>query len=155
MYDICGEAYRRTHTRRSNFLLNFIAQVESNVRMFVTFRSDLWLQFYMIAVQCEWLQHYNINGINGINEYTLVKSVIQLFVLYFSQQSFRWIKLFTHNPNSEISKKFMISSSVWMNFCYFIFFIFQITNYARNYIHLLCFLFRIFILFHGFITIFL
>lgn len=37
----------------------------------------------------------------------------------------------------------------------FTFFIFQITNYARNYIHLLCFLFRIFILLHGFITIFL
>lgn len=35
------------------------------------------------------------------------------------------------------------------------FFIFQITNYARNYIHLLCFLFRIFILLHGFIAIFL
>lgn len=157
--------YAHTHTHtpasarsRSNFLLNFIAQVESNVRSIQIWFVASILYEMASTMWTEWLQHCNIN------EYTLVKSVIQLFVhivyvcALFPDQSFRWIKLLTHNPISKISKItiYTISSCVWMNFVIpSSFFIFQITNYARNYIHLLCFLFRIFILLHGFITIFL
>lgn len=130
--------------------------------MFVTFKSDLWLQFYTDT-------QYNVN------DYNIAISTNQRIYIYFihlskvssiclridfssSQLSFWWIKLLTNTTRylkyqNKILRFHLMYE--WMNFIILFLFIFQITNYARNYIHLLCFLFRIFILFHGFITIFL